>query len=439
MWSLLLACTEPATSTPPTEEAPAVDTDPPRADTAPAELENLLVVVVDTLRADRLSVYGHDRDTSPQLAAFAETALVFEAGTAQAYWTHPSMASFMTGLHARAHLCCKFQGEAGKSARDEPLYDGLDTLAEQLRAAGLVTAGLVKSEPVFNVGGFDQGFDSFFHAGGETVAGESAEQLLEQAQERLAAFEDPFFFYVHFMDPHATYRAPEPWYGMWADAYDSELDGGQGSLAALANGEVEPTEDDLEKVKAYYDEEVAYVDDAIGRLLDTLDELGLAETTAVLVMADHGEEFGEHGGWAHQEIWQELLHVPMLLKVPGVPGARHPERVQTIDLTTTAATVLGLEPHADWAGRDLTPLWTGGELAASDVVSGADQSYSLVRDERKLVRRAGHPDALFDLASDPGEQLDLAADAPDELATLAAALDAHLADHTALGERLRGD
>ncbi len=438
--SLAVGCT-PETPTSPGADTEERDTRDPVSVTAPEapSIESLVVITIDTLRADRLVHMGHDRDTSPHIAELAAESQVFTRGVAQAFWTLPSVSSFFSGVHPRAHGCC--HGVAGEHA-SEGLLEALDTLPEQLQGAGFQTAAVLKSAQIGQTAGFDQGFDSFEWVPGTENSESSAGELLDRARGRLDALrlDEPFFLYVHFMDPHVDYRAPDPWYGSWADDYDSTVRGDSATLTQLQDGTLAADEATVGRLLAFYDEEIAYVDEVVGSLLDDLTSAGVLETTAVLVMGDHGEQFDDHGDWSHKHVWEELLHVPFVLWLPGQEPATFDARVQTVDFTATLAEVMGVDPGDHWAGRSLSPLWTDGDLEEVEVLAGAGTAQALFgTDDLKLVRHEGAADALFDLASDPGEQVDLAADRPDELEAMSVRMASWLDELGELQELLRAE
>jgi arylsulfatase len=306
---------------------------------------NLLVLVADTLSGRRTSLLGYGRDTTPRLAALAERGVSFTHAVSPSSWTLPATASVLTGLPPNTHAVLG----------DERSYlmDGLDTWPEALRREGLAGAAFVANPLVAPANNFSQGFEHFEHlpAGGH---GEPAEVLCA----RLLAWLDAqprgarWFSYVHLMDPHAPYAAPGAARLRYGGPYVERRDFSTLQPRQLQTGEVpQLAPDEQAHLKNLYDGEVAYLDACLGRLLDDLAARGLLETTVVALTADHGEEFFEHGQLGHgYSLYEELLHVPLVLAGPGLPaGVRDPRPVSTAALAATllelgGAPAQGLEP-----------------------------------------------------------------------------------------------
>lgn len=364
---------------------------------------NVLVYLVDTLRADQLGLYGSSRDTSPRLDAFARRAVVFDRAFASLSWTRPSVASLLTGLHPQAH---------GVRDMDDLMADRLFTMAEAFQAAGYETAGFsssVMAAPRYN---FAQGFDHFLYLDRSRYFPDPSRRgrfdyvpvphVFRAVAEWLARpHARPFFLYVHTMEPHSRYAAPRA-YRHW------------GNRAA-----------------ARYDAEVRFADDYFGRLVDLLDERGLLDDTLVVFTADHGEELGERGNFTHgHTLYNELLRVPLVFRHPAFAPGRRDEVVRLLDVLPTLAEWLALPlGGARLQGRSFLPLLEGGRLPPGPArVVFAQARYrrldaeSLEMEGMKLIHvvrdRDGPRDAweLYDVARDPGERHDLAAKLPEVVA-----------------------
>ena len=379
---------------------------------------NIVLYVVDTVRADRLGVYGYAKPTSPRLDAFAAGAVLFENAYAQSSWTRPAVASLFTGLLPPAHRTV---------GRRSVLPEDATTLAEILAAHGYEGMGLVRNPNVGRAFGFAQGFARF-----RSEDRERDETMLERVRLWLDERQDaeaPFFLFLHAIDPHGPYDpAPE-----FEETFDV---GGAPAhyrtvryLLQLNRGEVEPEPGTAEALSRLYDAEVAQNDRAFGELLDELEDRGLVEDTAVIYLSDHGEEFAEHGRWEHGlSLYQEVLRVPLVMRLPGVPARRVEEPAQHVDVLPTLLAYLGIEPPAT-DGRDLLAARRRSD-APLDVYTHLDvdghRAASVIRGRYKLVLpqspSQGTAPMLFDLDEDPGELQDMAADRPDVVERMLALL-----------------
>jgi choline-sulfatase len=369
---------------------------PPPA--APVVPPSMLLVTIDTLRADRVGAYGDAQARTPRLDALARAGLVFERAYAPAPLTLPSHATILTGLLPPAH------GVRGNGSF--VLGPGPATLAEAMRARGLRTAAFVGAFPValrFGLGrGFDRYDDRIEKAGGVhyEFAERRAPDVVAAARAWLAENPGPCFVWVHLFDPHAPYDPPAAYRG--ADPYRGEI---------------------------------AATDAALGELVEAWDARPGASYVAVT--SDHGEAFGEHGEESHSLfVYDVTLHVPLVLRGPGVRARREPAAVGLEDL---AATLLARVPGAGptLPGRDLTEGVAPRPLYAETLAPRLEFGWSDLRawrDGRYKLVRAPRPE-LYDVAADPGETRDLAASDPGRVAPMTAALDAELAR---MGERTSG-
>jgi len=421
---LLFATVVAGCSAPPEDPASEIE----------AQTPNVIIVLIDALRADRTGPYGFlERATTANLDAFAADSVVFERAVSQNGWTVPSVASLFTGVYPQTHGVLSFVDPkahiAGGGDGAEPvMMDAMSmdhrTLAEQFADAGFATAAILKSD-VINAGrGFEQGFEHF-----EFLAKKPKDRLDTGAQMTDATIrwldgrsgdERPFFLYLHYMDPHTSYIAPEPYYSKYSTDFDSDLDGNHGPIVAFnEEGSPPPTADDIGKLKALYDAEIEYWDVQFGRLMDHVEASGLADETIVVVTADHGEAFWEHELFEHRAVFQENIHVPMIFRVPGAAPARIGEWVQMMDIGPTVADLAGVEKGPHWVGfSHADAIRTGAPVAEQPVSSEwANERTLITPDGLKIL--LGHGDArLYDLATDPGEQENLAASRPEDLARL---------------------
>jgi len=319
---------------------------------------NVIIYLVDALRSDRLGVYGCDRPLSPRLDEMAAEGITFTDMVAQSSWTKAAVASIFTGLWPRAH---------GVNGPDDRLPDGLPTLPEQLQAAGYRTGAVVANAYVGRPFGFARGFDHFEFL--EHTRGRS-----DVVHERVVAWLDarspgdnPFFLYVHTIDPHAPYAPPPPYLGTFASAVQDPSVGQVETVRGLVLETVEPSDELGRDLRDLYDAEVAANDASFGRLLDELDALGELEDTVVIFTSDHGEAFGEHGSWTHGlDLYNEVLSVPLVIRLPNATGAglKLSTPVQHIDLLPTILNLCGIDPSEAVPGAVL--LDDDGEVRVED-------------------------------------------------------------------------
>ena len=299
---------------------------PPLAERrAPPGAPNLVLVTIDTLRHDHLQLYGYERPTAPHLAVLARGGTVFEAAVAQAPETLHSLASLMTGLYPHV-LDKEFEdrGQAGSF-----IGSGFHTLAERLAAGGYDTAGFVSNLYLKQENGFGQGFRHFDDRSGMFWWGpkgrwKRAEHVVEPALAWLERAESPFFLWVHVMDPHHPYEPASA--GPWEDgsraaphaaAYGAlSIRGYTQRLKDLRAGRPRATPEELAYLVGRYDAEILQVDRELARLHQRLESRGFDERNTVLIVtADHGEEFVDHGGMLHgHSLFDELIRVPLVMR-----------------------------------------------------------------------------------------------------------------------------
>ena len=396
---------------------------PPAVPAALADKPNVILVMVDTLRADHLSCYGHDGVRTPNLCSVGADGTVYEAFS-HASWTKPATASLLSSTVPSTH---------GAMSKPSTLADGVDLISEVMQRAGYSTGGIVSNINLARSFGFGQGYDEYHYLGPDYIAGarESSSklilyQLARQVWFRLkpglrfgdfyqdsavvngVAFDwlerhakSRFFLFLHYMDPH------DPYFEHPYDGY---------GIARVSHPHPEPSLGP--EMQRLYRGEIEYLDGNFGRFLAKLRELGLYDDTAIVLVADHGEEFHEHEGWWHgMTLYDEEIHVPLLVKWPaGKRGA--PPRVRTplarlIDVAPTIAALAGAEPTGLMQGIDLRRR--DGQLSERDAVHFAEEDHegnvlTAVRTERwNLIRanpgnpRGLPPAALFDVQADRTE------------------------------------
>ncbi len=396
---------------------------------APRPPRNVLVILVDTLRASHLELYGYRRPTAPHLAAFARDNLLFEDVRSQAPCTYPSANSILTGRDGTA-----FWIQPGDRIG---IPEGIPSLAEILGARGYGTAAvsaspIVRATPSANNrhGGFDRGFDTF----DESCLWAEAPCVEGAGTRLLDTLPRPFFLYLHFMDPHDPYRPKVHHFSTATYPGKEFIESGDPNpicdqVEGRSAAKLEVTRGDLDHLEDLYDDEIASFDRTFGELVSELDRRGLLADTLIAVVADHGEEFLEHGDVKHcHTVYDTEIRTPMVLHLPGVRGGRSfAAQVENLDLLPTLLDYLGPGPPEGRAprldGLSLRPVIEEGE-AVHPVVFAAWGSLRAAKEGRfKLVYDLATRHALlYDLATDPGETQDVAARHPREVDRLEHAL-----------------
>jgi len=392
----------------------------PAPEAKPAK-PNILLLSVDTLRADRLSLYGNEHPTSPFIAELAGEGLRFEHAYATSSWTVPSVVSMLTGVYRHG----MGQRLAGSDRSWSVIPESLPTLAQVLQAAGYRTFGLTANLNVPAERGFDRGFDRFLCIGSRDS--DEVEVALGPWLKDIASAE-PWFVWVHLFDPHGPYRSRQPWAAQfdpeveryeWLDGFRTE------TWASRAKHFPTPI---IKAALALYDSEIRYADEYVRRLFEALPA---ARKAFVLFTSDHGEEFLEHGGTLHGgALYEESIRIPLVVRFPDrrLAGTVVHEAVSLVDVMPTVAGIAGAEsvPPTDGIrlfGPDGVAV-PGDRVVFSELLRGARGSVRAMVDGRwKLIASDGRGDPqLFDLQQDPGEQVDLADSHPEVLARFAGAL-----------------
>lgn len=319
---------------------------------------NVILYLVDTLRADELGCYGQKRPLTPNVDSLAAKGVVFENAIAQSSWTKPAVTSILTGLGPTEH---------GVNSIDAALRPEATTLAEMLSTAGYETAAFVTNDYITREAGFAQGFDEFDSS--DTDSGELTSRVLSWLDSNVPS--KPLFLYVHSVDPHEPYEPPAVWRRRFARGVPASV-GSERHLRRMRR-HLDPIDDaSVERIRKLYDAEVASNDHSFGGLLAGLEARGLGDDTVVVFVADHGEEFAEHGALGHGwDLHDETLHVPLIVRFPGGEHAGLVSApVQQIDIVPTLLDYLGV-PRGDLPlrGRSLMPLVEGTPRGAVPIVS----------------------------------------------------------------------
>lgn len=380
---------------------------------------NVIIVLGDALRADKTGPYGYDaRDTTPNLDRFATRSVVFSNTICQNAWTVPSVASLFTQVEPQGHQVLRYQVE--QRVEMDTLSLDHTTLAEQFKAAGYSTGALLKSQVIDSSRGFSQGFDDFQVIPGVQAHGETGQQLTDAAIGWIDDHKaDPFFLYLHYMDPHSPYMAPEPLYGKYADgSYGGPFTGLHNEIVPYQKGQADATDADVQHLFDLYDAEVEYFDRQFGRLMKHLVLSGVDGKTIVVVTGDHGEAFNEHGKFFHGNLYQENVVVPFIIKAPGSKARTLDAWVEMIDIGATVADLAGVPKADHWQSVSQARAVTGGNPVKRLVYSEyANQKAVYDPSGLKAIFGDG-PAKLYDLKKDPLEQKNLAQARPADLERL---------------------
>jgi hypothetical protein len=330
-----------------------------------------VLISLDTLSARHLGAYGYERDTSPFFDRLAAEGALFENAVVQYPSTLVSHVSILTGLYPQEH------GVYPPSSVLSPL---IPSLPDQLQAAGYSTAGHTEAGYVSKDFGFDRGFDEFRALAGDSRQAERTFARGEAFLERLGEGER-FFLFLHTYAVHDPYQPPEGYDQRFWDAELPEVTDSSGSFLRDVNmGRHRVGADTVAFYRAQYDAEIRYLDGVLEGFLGTLDELGLRDETTLVITADHGEEFQQHGKLAHSQVYPETLHVPLLILHPALSaGRRVPELVQSIDIAPTLYELAGIEPGVKTSGRSLVPQLRGGR--AEGAAEAPARAYAEVFDQ----------------------------------------------------------
>ena len=409
-----------------------------------ADAPNVVLFVLDTVRADHLGAYRYDAARTPNIDRLAATGVVFEDAQSQAPWTSASIGSLMSGLYPSVHGLDKGAGWGmKKKTGDLPFLIAKSVgpdhvmLAERLRRQGYSTAGFVSNTYVNATFGLAQGFEIYGddHADYTLVSKRRGETTTADVLEWLEDAPEPFFLFVHYNDAHWPYD-PLPPFDEGTKGYTGELTPETTHLVVETMGEKNEdlSEEDLAYLIALYDGEIAYVDHQVGQVMEALATHTDRPLVTVLT-SDHGEEFLDHGGTSHgYTLFQEQIHVPLILSGEGLPtSTRVSGAVRTLDIPSTVLDLLGEGPLGQ--GQSLLPMLDGGP--GPDVV-GAEATYNTAQrairaGDMKRIEVLDGGAQVFDLAADPDERKDLGDD-PELAATSAAWVEENARVRGALGD-----
>lgn len=406
------------------------------------EVSNILLVTMDTLRADHLSAWGYTRPTSPTIDALAAEGVRFDQAWAQWPKTGPSFASLFTSTYPKDNRIVRRVGK--------PLPAGFLMLAETLQRRGYSTHAVVSNGAVGSDYYFDQGFDTYVETWKLPLPGDGTANTAEAVNREVRKILDglhaaqPYFLWVHYIDPHFPYEPPweflQPF--LEDDVYEPleqihvAENAHRRQMGGIGLGQLLDDRRDLGYYVAAYDAEIAYADHQLGLLLDEMKSRGLMEHTLTVFTSDHGESLGEHRYFFdHGRFgFETCLHVPLVFHYPGHLEPRvDPDPVELLDVTPTIMQFAGISvPGGEWMqGRSLMPRLAG-EAGEVDRFVHAEAGYATLGRWQKIVRNRTHkllfvpysvpqrhvagrrqPFALYDLVNDPGETENLVASEPE--------------------------
>jgi len=388
--------------------------------------KNVILVVLDTVRADRLGCYGNPSGITPEIDKFAKESVLFENAFSQAPWTLPSVASLFTSSYPAQH------GAGGFLGRFKMLGEDAVTLAEVFQRCGASTCAIINVFFLSEKFGMTQGFgtvDSYVPLSNVDTrrAGPTTDAALRWIDQHKSK---PFFLLVHYFDPHLVYDPPQPFRRRFAAPEDCDttdyIFGTRRDIIEFRRNKTKLGSDKIARLEKLHNGEVAYVDSEVGELIEGISKRGLDKNTVIVITSDHGEEFLDHGGFEHgHTLYDELLHVPLLIRSCTInPEKENSEgtrrgsvRIQTtvrlIDIAPTVCELAGIAAEPAFTGRSLVPLMDGKQEADRSVLSEGNMwgpsGTGWRKDGLKLIIQSSSPKVqLFDVRSDPKEQENLA-------------------------------
>jgi arylsulfatase A-like enzyme len=395
------------------------------------ERVNILLIGIDTLRQDHLGCYGYEREISPYIDELSGRGTLCENALSQCPWTLPSFASVLTSLYPSQH---------GAGINMNSMRTTFPTLAELLAEAGYRTGAIINVSVLSPEFGVARGFEHY----DACPAGvrRTADVVTDLALEWLGGNGDrPFFCFVHYFDPHLSYSPPAPYDTLFDPGYDGPVGKSfdrdkflemKDRLYAAKDAQ---TAADWFHIEALYDGEIAFTDEAVGRLLKGIEERGLYDNTLVILLSDHGEEFLEHGGFGHgHTLYNEVIQIPLIFSLPGVlpKGARVKRQVRLIDVMPTVLELAGILGDYRLEGSSLVSLLKGEgppraargclfppSMAYSEGLHRGGERKGLAAYPWKFVHHLPTGDEmLFNLADDPDETKNLIYQEPEPLSPL---------------------
>jgi arylsulfatase A-like enzyme len=391
---------------------------------------NVILIVLDTVRADRLGCYGNELDLTPEIDKFARDAVRFDQAFSHAPWTLPSVASIFTSRYPAQHTA------GGRLGAFTVLPDDAVTIAEVFQRNQIVTGAITNVLFLDKKFGMTQGFDTVDSHIPRTntvmrKAGPTTQAALSWLDKN---HKQQFFLMVHYFDAHLTYDAPQPFRRKWAAPQDRESNdfvfGTIADMIKFRRGMTKLDANTIGRLEKLHNAEVAYLDSQIGKLLAGISERGLDSNTVVVITSDHGEEFNDHSGFEHgHSLYNELLHIPLLVRLPTAAskqpannnsyqrGISTSSTVRHIDIAPTLCELAGIKSEPAFTGQSLAEHLHGSETTDRPVLSQGNMwgpgGIAWRRGDHKLIY---HPDTsilqLYDHKNDAAEQNNIAKEKP---------------------------
>ena len=338
---------------------------------------NVVLITIDTLRADHLGAYGYKRDTSPNIDKLAQDGVLFENAISQASWTLPSMISMFSS---------KYPSEVGATGLTSNLKGKTLTLSEYMKDNFYNTIGVISQIMVSKKYGFSQGFNTFNQDHMSEVNEISSDVVTQRALEYIYKNKDEkFFLWIHYFDPHHNYKNYSEY--LYSDGYSGTLPNDL-DVKVLNKIKSSLNENDITFIKDVYDEEISYTDKYIGVLIDSLDELGLMDNTIIVLTSDHGEEFMERGRFGHgNTLYRELIHVPLIIYNPldtSKRGKRVNDHIEIRNISKTITELSGLDGNL-FEGVNLLD---NKHLNPNHIIISETYRYEDIENEKRLKRKA---------------------------------------------------
>ena len=398
----------------------------------PEPPKNVILITISTLRADHVSCLGYERNTTPNFDAFGRENVLFRNAFATSGWMMPAHGSIFTSLYPGLH---------GATHIDRRLGNECYTLAEILKDNGYYCVGFCCNPRLDEEHGFEQGFDIYddysvsmmLHS----LAFENEEALDINRQRTNALINDaaigwlqnnnhkPFFMFVHYYDNHWDYLPPSPYYELYDSEYDGLIDGTEIAREPLFSNP--PSERDIQHIIDLYDGEVKQTDNDLGEMLKYLKDNALLDNSIIVILGDHGEQFYEHGHTSHHGIYEELIHIPLTVSIPGTraKGKIIDSLVSQVDILPTILGYLQIPAPDACQGKSFKPLIEGKEEAVNEFIfaeytgGAAPDSYAVRSARYKYCQMAGSEPFAYDLVKHPGEwNKILSADFPEKVRLL---------------------
>lgn len=407
-----------ATLSPPANDN-AVAAFTPAAAAAQAKT-NVLLISLDSLRADHVHAYGYERETSPTIDRLANEGIRFANAISTSSWTLPTHLTMFTSRYQTSH---------GVTVDTLTLNPAIPTLGEIMKSAGYATAGFISGPYVAGHYGYGRGMDTYvdlsqgYDHRAEARATIASPVINEQALEWLDEHkEQPFFLFLHYFDIHYDFIPPAPYDTMFDPDYTGTMDGTRFIERKDVNARMDPR--DLEHIKALYDGEIRFTDEHVGKILERLEALDLLENTIVMLVSDHGDEFFEHGNKGHHRtVYDEVLRVPFVVRLPGKThaGTVIEEQASLVDVMPTLLAQTQIPGPVDMEGENLLNLLEGQPLERDAIyaefydkrgfnvqVAQRTAKTKVIQHFNRITHPSSKPVELYDVAKDPEEQNDLA-------------------------------